>query len=385
MIAICYVVDAPFLGGAELYVSRLASALDRGRFAPRVLIAAGRRDAALAGWAAELAGAGIPVESVPMRLPFHPADAVRLWRRLEGISPDVVHVNMPGPYDGQMGLVLPLARAAGARTVVTEHLPMVERLWKRASVKAFSYRFLDAAVTMTRANAGFLVARQGVPRERVRVVPNGVASDFAAGSGGRDGVRRELGIPAPVPVLVYVGNILLHKGLYRVLEALSMVGTGPAWHLVVVGTGPDEARCRERSHALSLDGRVSFLGARSSREVAAVMSACDVLVLPSEIEGLPYTVLEAMACSLPVIAGRVFGLPEAVEDGITGRLVNPADVGEIAAAIDALLGDEELRRRMGEAGRRRFERDFTLSRQVRTMEHLYEELVRGRARRGKVR
>jgi len=147
MIRICYVVDAPFLGGAELYISRLISALDRGAFTTSVLMRRDVRDARLVEWADALRGRGTGVVSVPMRLPWVPADAWRIYRALDALAPHIVHVNVPGPYDGQFGLVLPIARATGARTVVTEHLPMVPPLWKRALVKRIGYRALDVAVT----------------------------------------------------------------------------------------------------------------------------------------------------------------------------------------------------------------------------------------------
>jgi hypothetical protein len=162
VIRVCYVVDAPFLGGAELYVSRLAGALNKREFSATVLMRRDARDPRLVQWADELRAGGTDVHAIPMRLPFAPLDAWHLFRALDSVAPHVVHVNMPGPYDGQFGLVLPIARATGARTVVTEHLPMVEYLWKRAALKRAAYRFLDLAVTMTEANARLVAERQGV-------------------------------------------------------------------------------------------------------------------------------------------------------------------------------------------------------------------------------
>src|SRR5262249_50215432 len=171
--------------------------------------------------------------------------------------------NMPGPYDGQFGLVLPIARLAGARTVVTEHLPMVERLWKRALLKRAAYRSLDVAVTMTRANAELLVKRQGVPAERVRVIANGIPRAY----GGPDGAARlrwELGVRDSQTVVVYVGNLLPHKGLRRLIEALSKARTRAAIRLLVAGTGSDEAPCRQLASDRGLSAQVSFLGWRSA-------------------------------------------------------------------------------------------------------------------------
>ena len=380
MIRICYVVDAPFLGGAELYISRLISALDRGAFATSVLMRRDVRDARLVEWADALRGRGTGVVSVPMRLPWVPADAWRIYRALDALAPHIVHVNVPGPYDGQFGLVLPIARATGARTVVTEHLPMVPPLWKRALVKRIGYRALDVAVTMTRANAGYLVEKQGVPSRKVRVVANGIPRAFGAVENAAQR-RWELGLKDSQVLIAYVGNILPHKGLRRLIEAMSRAGSRVSLHLVVAGTGSDEAACRQLAADRGLAAQVTFLGWRSSSETEAILAASDVLALPSEWEGLPYVLLEAMACARPVIAGRVFGIPEVVDDGVTGVLVDPLRIDEIAHALDR-LGDAALREKMGAAARTRFERLFTLEIQAARMQALYRSLVNGSTARG---
>jgi 2-deoxystreptamine N-acetyl-D-glucosaminyltransferase/2-deoxystreptamine glucosyltransferase len=376
MIRIAYVVDAPFLGGAELYVARLARALDTREFSARVLMRAGTRDPRLDVWADDLRAHGVAVDTVPMRLPYVPADAWHMFRALDTTAPHIVHVNMPGPYDAQFGLVLPIARAAGARTVVTEHLPMVGRLWKRALLKGAAYRALDLAVTMTRANARLLIERQGVPAARVRVVPNGIPRAFGT-SAEPATLRWELAVRDSHMMVAYVGNILPHKGLRRLIEAVSRVPGRALIRLVVAGTGSDEAPCRQLAVDRGLAGQVTFLGWRSAAETEALIAACDVLALPSEIEGLPYVLLEAMASHRPVIAGRVYGIPEVVEDGVTGILVDPTDIDAIAAALER-LSDATLRESMGEAARARFERDFTLERHAARMQALYRSLL-GRA------
>jgi glycosyltransferase involved in cell wall biosynthesis len=382
VIRICYVVDAPFLGGAELYVSRLATALNRRRFAPSVLMKSGSADPSLSAWADELRAQNVDMMTLPMRLPFHPVDAIAMWRHFERTAPHVVHVNMPGPYDGQMGLVLPLAKASGARTVVTEHLPMVATLWKRATIKRLGYRTLDLAVTMTQSNARFLVDRQAVPPARIRVVPNGVPRSYGVDEDGGRARRFALGLRDSQLAVIYIGNILLHKGLRRLIEAISSARSRERIRLFVAGAGPDEGACRQLATDRGLAGSVVFLGRQSAQKVEELLGAGDVLALPSEIEGLPYVVLEAMASARAVIAGRVYGLPEVVEDGVTGILVEPTRSDEIAESLDRLAEDPDMRRRMGEAGRARFEQYFTLEEQVRQMESLYERLVHGRERSG---
>jgi 2-deoxystreptamine N-acetyl-D-glucosaminyltransferase/2-deoxystreptamine glucosyltransferase len=182
-------------------------------------------------------------------------------------------------------------------------------------------------------------------------------------------------------VVAYVGNILPHKGLRRLIEAVSRARARALIRLVVAGTGSDEAPCRQLAVDRGLAGQVTFLGWRNADETEALLGACDVLALPSEIEGLPYVLLEAMASHRPVIAGRVYGIPEVVEDGVTGVLVDPADIDEIAAALDR-LSDRALRESMGEAARARFERNFTLERQATRMQALYRSLLGPTVRAG---
>lgn len=377
MIRVCFTVDAPFLGGAERYVAYLARGLDRSRFAPSVLMAEpGPGAEALEQWSRELEDAGVRVHRVPMHLPFRPLGAAGVLRAFSALAPDVVHVNMPGPYDGQMGLLAPLGRLAGCRGVVTtEHLPMVERLWKRAAVKRFSLRFVDVVVTVSRANVPYVVERQGVRADRVRVVRNGLPSSFGAGAPGRADARRALGLPADGVHVLFVGNLLPHKGLSLLVEALLEVSEED-WRLIVVGDGPDGEPCRRRLESAGAAGRACFLGRRRAADVEAALAAADLLALPSSQEGLPYVILEAMASARAVVATRVFGIPEMIDDGVHGILVAPGDVEELAAALRRMIGDAPARERMGAAGRARFLAEFTLERQLDTMAALYETLAR---------
>jgi glycosyltransferase involved in cell wall biosynthesis len=147
--------------------------------------------------------------------------------------------------------------------------------------------------------------------------------------------------------------------------------------LLVVGTGPDEALCRRLAADRGLSDQVRFLGWQTRTALEDLLAASDLLALPSAIEGLPYVLLEAMASRLPVVAGRVYGVPEVVEDGVTGILVDPHRIDEITVALDCLAANAALRESMGRAGRARFERCFTLEAQARAMEAIYAALLAG--------
>jgi glycosyltransferase involved in cell wall biosynthesis len=129
---------------------------------------------------------------------------------------------------------------------------------------------------------------------------------------------------------------------------------------------------------LGLQGRVVFTGMRS--DVPSVLSAATVSVLPSLSEGLPNAILESMAAGLPVVATRVGGTPEAVQDGVTGLLVPPRDPAALVAALRAVIEDRELAARLGQAAKRRVTEWFSLERMVRRTEQLYDWLL-ARARR----
>ena len=376
MIRVVYTVDASFLGGAEHYVSRLATGLDRRNFAPAVVMRSNEVDPSLGPWVADLEAQGVPVARVPMRLPFHPGDAIGIVRALAAFDPHVVHVNMPGPYSGQTGLLAPLARAAGGRVVVTEHLPMVERLWKRALVKRLAIRSVDVVVTMSRANAELLVRKQRYRPSRVRVVENGLPLRYGS-TVDAAGERAKLGLDPSTVALLFIGNLISHKGLQLAIRALSM-GHAASWRLFVVGEGPDEPAARVLATRLGVSDRLTFLGRRTPDHVERIVGACDALVLPSSVEGMPYVILEAMACSKPVVSTRAFGIPEAVVDGESGLLVEPGDVEGLSRALQAIIKDAALRERLGRAGRERFEARFTLERQLATMSALYRELATGR-------
>lgn len=384
MIRVCYMVDAPFLGGAERYVSRIAHALDRSRFHASLIVRESRErdDGGLAQWGEQMEAAGVPVARARMRLPFRPWDAPGILRAIEGFAPDIVHVNMPGPYSGQMGLLAPLARMAGAPSVVvTEHLPMVERLWKRALVKRVAYGYVDLALTVCHANVPYMVGRQKVPPERLRVVHNGLRDDYGSSAVGAAAAREDLGAAPSEVIVVFVGNLLRHKGLHRLVRALCEMEGREMWRLAVVGTGPEKERCQARLAALGVADRACFLGALTERDVETVLAAGDILALPSTMEGMPYVILEAMASRKPVVATDVFGIPEMVEDGVHGFVVPPDDVGALGRALARLVTDADLRSRMGSAARERFEREFTLSRQVAAIEAVYGELAWRRRRR----
>jgi glycosyltransferase involved in cell wall biosynthesis len=212
----------------------------------------------------------------------------------------------------------------------------------------------------------------GVGAAHLRVVHEGVP-DRPPVPGGAEALRA-LGVPAGAPVVGNVAALVDHKDHATLVAAAALVlREMPHARFVIVGDG-ERRRAVERDIAAhGLHGRVLLAGFR--RDLDALIPAFDVFCLSSRQEGLGTSVLDAMAFARPVVATTAGGIPEAVEDGVTGRLVAPGDAGGLALALRELLSRPEERRRLGEGGRRAFCERFTAQRMVERTLDVYRELA----------
>jgi colanic acid/amylovoran biosynthesis glycosyltransferase len=188
--------------------------------------------------------------------------------------------------------------------------------------------------------------------------------------------KREAG-NRPLRVLC-VSRLVLGKGLTLLLEALASEELDA--ELVLVGDGPERGAIEECARRLGLDGRVELTGAVGQDEIRSHYAEADVFCLPSFAEGVPVVLMDAMASGLPVVVTRITGIPELVDDGESGILVRPARADDLADALVRLAGSPELRRSMGEAGRRRVAADYDLERTSREMRGLFEEMLSAHSR-----
>lgn len=255
------------------------------------------------------------------------------------------------------------------------------RLEHRNPVKRYGYEnierlclpYFDQVITVSR----FLqieLRRWGISSERISVSPNGVEltrQGMAAGAS----ARLELGLDPGDPVVGSVGRLEPAKGHNYLLDALARLSERwPRLQCVLVGEGRLQAELTQMTKQLGLAGRVLFTGFRS--DVMRLMEAFDVFALPSLTEGIPYALLEACASARPIVASRVGGVPEVIQDGRSGCLVAPADAAQLAAAIDGLLGDRQGAERLGRQAELDVTRDFSMTRMLAAVSNAYGAALR---------
>ncbi len=223
------------------------------------------------------------------------------------------------------------------------------------------------------ARVAAVLREAGVAPERLSVVRSGIRIERFAGPGDPAGLRTELAIPMRAKLVGFVGALVGHKSPGDLLEALSRLPAGV--HAALAGRGELEAALRARAGRPDLAGRVHFLGHRE--DVPRILRSVDVFCLPSRLEGLGTSVLDAMASEVPVVAAAAGGIPEMVEDGVSGLLVPPGDPGRLSEALSAVLSDPALAARLAAGGRARVE-EFRAERMVEETLAVYREIVRNR-------
>lgn len=214
-------------------------------------------------------------------------------------------------------------------------------------------RAAAAAITVSDENARYMARAFGV--RSVHVIPCGVDTDQF----------RPQRLTAGLPYLVCVARLKPFKNQQLLLKACALLRSrGVEFRCVLVGDGP----CREELEALcahlQLEEVVQFAGAAVQDDVIGWWQRAAVAVLPSNSEGMPVCLMEAASCGVPAVATRVGGIPELIEEGVTGLIVPPGDAGRLAAAVEKLVRAPELAARMGRAARERAEQRFSLKHQV---------------------
>ena len=320
-----------------------------------------------------IVAAGAAVRIVPRHLPkLDPFWVLALARQLKRDGIDVVHGHLFGDslhgyfacrWRGLLPMVLTLHNSADART----------------GLQLRGYRYLLGARTVPVACAEFVrqsfIETHGAVAERLKTIPNGIP-DRAGLDRAELRVRlaAELGLPPAALWLATLGRLAEQKAYDVLLDALALLpAETPDWRLVLLGDGKLRPALEAQAARLGLGGKVTFAGFRD--DAAGLLPAFDGVVFSSHFEGLPIALLEAMAAGKPVVATAVGGIPATVKDEEEALLLPPRDPARLATCLARFLADAELRKRLGQSARIRYEREFHAEAMTRRYEEIYRQAL----------
>jgi len=347
-----FVSEARAEGGAEVYLERLARNLRGWKTAIAVPDHPG-----LGAWRDRLRAGGVQV------MVYSPG--LRGWwslgRRARGAC-SLLHVNLPSTYDGGQGLLAwTLAAASRRPVVVTEHLTEIGRSRRRRAVKLATARAAAAVIVVSETSRRRLV-HEGLSGDRVVSIPNGVPDPGAPAALPGAGSVLRVGVLA---------SLEPRKGIDVLLRAAA--AAPPSVHLAIAGEGPERAGLEALASRAELRGRVSFMGRVA--DPYRFLAGCHLLALPSRLEAMPLSVLEAKAAGRGALVSALPGMDEIVSDDGDGRILPAGDVGAWAAALAAAAGCPDDVRRWAAAARESFVQRFTLEASVRATTAVYERAL----------
>ena len=348
--------------GSEKQLTLLASRLPPDEFALEVcaLTRGGP-------YAAELRERGIKVAVLGKRFKFDPMAAWRLRRLIADRRPEIVHSWL-------------FAANSYGRFFARRRVPIIiasERCadyWRGPAARALDRwlaRRTDRVVANSEAVARFCQT-VGVPSDKLVVIPNGALMG-ATPAVDRAAVRRQLDIPPDAYVLGFVGRLWPQKRVRDFIWTTELLHNFKDVYGLIVGDGPEYRALADFASKIRLSGRIRFTGARD--DVPQLLAAMDVFVIPSEFEGMPNVVLEAMCAGLPVVASNIPGTDELVVDGQTGFLVPLGQTKAFAQRTNQLLDDADLRNRFGTAAQQRVREQFDVEKMVQSYIRLYRDLA----------
>lgn len=368
---VAHVVHRFAMGGMENGVVNLVNRLDPARYRHTIIAMTEVTD-----FRQRITAANVDLVALEKRPGRDFGAYWRLLKCLRAARPAIIHTRNIGTLDTVF-----VSRLAGVPVRVHgEHGWDMHDLDGRSRKYRFIRRlcapFVKRFVAVSIDLKAWLERSIGLAGDRVTHIVNGVDCErFRPGRA--DAIRRSLGLGDDALVVGTVGRLEAVKGQELLLRAWPLVEerlpkASRALRLVLVGDGSRRAALEALARELGIADRVIFAGARA--DVPEALRAFDVFVLPSLNEGISNTILEAMACGLPVVATRVGGNPELIDEGVTGRLVAPTDPAALADAIVAIAADEATRQRMAQAAREQAVQRFSLEVMVRRYDTLYAEV-----------
>jgi len=371
-VCVVHLIHSMAYGGIETVIINWLRCLDQQRFRVH-LVCFANSDHTEEPFVNAARDAGLEVDKIPWsrRKPILRAGRT-LAQILRRVGADILHTH--NCYADLTSLVA--ARLVPVKTVTT--LYVWDKFgWKRNLIQAINRRLLPFfdLVTAQCEETRRQTASLGFSADRVKLLASGFESDrIDMTDPQRRQKRREMGVDGDDVVLVNVARLFPEKAQDLLLKSFHKIHTRwPQTQLWILGVGPQSPQLQALCTELGLDDAVRFFGFVS--DLAAVLRLADIQVHPSYAEGIPLAICSGMAAGLPIVASRVGGLPEVLDDGHSGLLVPPADEAAITDAVGVLIEDPVQRQRLGSNARRFIENEYSLASAVTGLEQTYFELL----------
>ena len=366
-IRVCELITELEPAGAERVVYELATRMDKERFDVQVIGLQGGR---VADW---LEKAGVKVTNLGVRGKWDVGKLFKLTDILREENLDIVHTHM---FHGDLAGRIAARLAAVPHVVHTVHVAEGRfRPWQFAFAR-FAGDFCEKIICVSESVRDYHSRRSGLPKSSYEVIENGVdLNAFTRDENRRRELRQEWGIENGEVLVASVGRLNKQKGIDTLIGAMSHLGArGNPVNIVIAGEGPRRFVVENFISHGEGGKHCRLLG--FTRDVQGLLSAADILAMPSNWEGFGLAATEAMAVGLPVIATRVPGLRDVVKDGETGILIDRKDVVGLAEAIHQLSEDADMRQKLGQAGRRRVAEKYSIESNIAIHEQLYQKIVK---------
>lgn len=371
---IIFLIDGLGWGGAERLMVPILANIDRRLFSVRVVVFQVRNGNPIAD---DLKALGIPVDLIPVPYMRDLTAIPRIAAYLKDMKADLIHAQLElgDILGGLTAFYMRLPSVSTLHTMPSQDMGLKSKMHQE--VEYFCLRqFYNMIISVSDEARQFHKDVGKLPDRKTCTIYNGIdLSHFPASPhADREAVLREFNIPASARVLITVAVLRELKGIQYMIRALpEILSANPDLYYLVAGSGDFQEALIEEASRAGVSQRVVFAGAR--KDVPALMSASDIFVLPTLTEALPTVLAEAMASYLPILACRVGGVPEMVEDGVNGRLVAPSNSEQLATTCIDMLQDSVILSKMGQAGRQIVEEKFNVLVQVEKLQNLYQNLI----------
>jgi len=374
---ILFVIDNLTFGGGERVFSQVIRGLNKERFGVFVASSPGGK------FEKKVAEVGMKIEPVDMTSRYNLGTISQLKRIIK--TKDVQIVHSQGARADFFARIA--ARIANAPITISSMAMLVEgydvgilRKNLYVLIDRWTERWVDKFIVLSEALRRALIEGHKIPPEKVVKIYNGIELDeynpgLKEARSKKLEVRRELGLENDVPVIGAIGRLVWQKGFEYLIQAIpKVIEVFPETRFLIVGEGPLKDKLKVKGEKLKVADSIIFAGFRS--DIKEILTSVDLLVMPSLLEGLPMVLLEGMAMAKPIVATKIEGITEVLENGKTGLLVLPKNTDSLAEAIIQILNDKTKSNLLGQNARKMVEEKFSVEKMVEQIERLYEGLLK---------